>query len=413
MKRIIGCALLAFPAVLLLTSPLAAQAASLVPAGWDPALAGDQVMQRLIRVTAPHVKEALAPVDARTAPPAPLVGAIRWDAWTGGEVTVQVERALGPKKYHWRLPWFAEVFGDGKVRIRGGRQEVMDQEIAFAAEAGLDYWAFVLYPEASSMSEALRLYRNSAARRRLNICVILHNNLKVKEAEWPRERDRVIALLREPGYQTVLGGRPLVFAFQTRNDRVAQLRQAAKAVGIDPYCVLMGWRPASDFKYAAPLGFEAVSAYAYGSDDATFAKLCTRVETDYWQAASVARIPYVPLVTTGWDKQPRKDNPVSWERDHAYHRQKVFPAPATPAEIATHLQHALAFARQQSDLCRANTAIIYAWNEHDEGGWLCPTWSPDGKPNTDRLQAISKVLGKRSRHQPEARPNDRTREAEK
>jgi hypothetical protein len=35
----------------------------------------------------------------------PVVGAIRWDAWTGGGVTKQVERTLGLKKYHDRLPW--------------------------------------------------------------------------------------------------------------------------------------------------------------------------------------------------------------------------------------------------------------------------------------------------------------------
>ena len=34
----------------------------------------------------------------------------------------------------------------------------MDQEIAFAADAGLDYWAFLLYPEASSMSDVAALY---------------------------------------------------------------------------------------------------------------------------------------------------------------------------------------------------------------------------------------------------------------
>ena len=36
----------------------AAQAASLLPPGWDPALAGDQVMERLVAVTAPQVKGA-------------------------------------------------------------------------------------------------------------------------------------------------------------------------------------------------------------------------------------------------------------------------------------------------------------------------------------------------------------------
>ena len=43
-------------ALVALTAP--AFAAPLVPAGWDPALAGDIVMQRLVRVTAPQVKGA-------------------------------------------------------------------------------------------------------------------------------------------------------------------------------------------------------------------------------------------------------------------------------------------------------------------------------------------------------------------
>jgi hypothetical protein len=43
-------------ALVFLTTP--AFAASLVPAGWDPALAGDHVMEKLITVTAPQVKGA-------------------------------------------------------------------------------------------------------------------------------------------------------------------------------------------------------------------------------------------------------------------------------------------------------------------------------------------------------------------
>ena len=38
-----------------------------------------------------------------------VVGAIRWDAWSGGKITGEVERSLGPEKYHTRLPWFSEV----------------------------------------------------------------------------------------------------------------------------------------------------------------------------------------------------------------------------------------------------------------------------------------------------------------
>jgi hypothetical protein len=41
----------------------------------------------------------------------PSVGAIRWDVWSGGDVTRQVEKTLGPLKYQARLLWFAQVNG--------------------------------------------------------------------------------------------------------------------------------------------------------------------------------------------------------------------------------------------------------------------------------------------------------------
>jgi hypothetical protein len=313
-------------------------------------------------------------------------------------VTVQVERTLGPRKYHHRLPWFAEVRDDGTVRIDGGRQEIMDQEIRFAAAAGLDYWAFLLYPESSSMSVALKRYLTSAQRKRIRFCVILHNAFGVSDEQWPAERDRAVGLLKEPGYQTVLGGRPLVYEFGVRfqggfpTERFADFRRAAQQAGLNPYCVFMGWNPASDFPNESAKGFDAVSAYAYGSADATFAELCRGVETHYWQNAATAGVPYVPLVTTGWDKRPRKDNPVSWEQGHSYHQQTVFPSTATPQEISSHLDRALAFVREHGKVCAANAIVIYSWNEHDEGGWLVPTWTPEGSPNTERLDAIGRIL---------------------
>jgi hypothetical protein len=328
----------------------------------------------------------------------PLVGAIRWDAWSGGSVTREVERSLGPKEYHHRLPWFAKVIDDNAVSIDGGRQEVMEHEIAFAADASLDYWAFLLYPESNSMSVGLKQYLSSPNRRRINFCLILHNALGVSDRQWPAERDRAVALLKEPGYQTVLDGRPLVFAFQAyyRGEfpagRFREFLGKARDAGLNPYCVWMGWNPRGDRARALSLGFEAVSAYARDGDQPAFSQLAESVEETFWNAADRARVPCVPLVTTGWDKRPRKDHPVSWEMDQAYHKQDVFPSTATPEEIATHLKRAMAFVDQNPRLCAAGAVIIYAWNEYDEGGWLAPTWTAEGKPNTDRLDAIAKVL---------------------
>jgi hypothetical protein len=340
--------------------------------------------------------------------PRPIVGAIRWDAWTGGEVTAQVERSLGPAEYHSRLPWFAKVEDNGRVRIDGSPQPVMDQEIAFATAAGLDYWAFLLYPESASMSRSLKNYLCSAQRDRINFCLILHNSFTVSEEQWPKERDRAVALLKERGYQTVLGRRPLVYAFWDNfpAQRFAEFQRVAQAAGISPYCVYMGWNPASDFRTASAKGFQAVSAYAYGSAEATFAGLCQAVERHYWQNALTAKVPYIPLVTTGWDKQPRKDNPVSWELNQDYHQQAAFPATATPQEIASHLERSLHFVSTNREVCAANTIIIYAWNEHDEGGWLVPTWTPGGRPNTSRLDAVGRVLKRENKPIPRSTAAD-------
>jgi hypothetical protein len=203
-----------------------------------------------------------------------------------------------------------------------------------------------------------------------------------------------VALLREPGYQTVLDGRPLVYAFDGgafAADRFREFLAAAKEAGLRPYCVLMGWNPTADFKRFSVEGFEAVSAYAKPSDAPQYADLVEAVEQD-WRQAADSQTPYIPLVTTGWDKWPRKDHPVSWEKQQAYHHQTVFPSRAAPAEIAVHLKRALSFVGEHPGICRANSVIIYAWNEYDEGGWIAPTRHADGMADNSRLEAIGTVL---------------------
>src|SRR5580765_7042770 len=104
----------------------------------------------------------------------PSVGAIRWDAWYGERNIVKaVEASLGQPKYHFHLAWFARVLGDDKVSINGDSQTIVEQEITYAAQAGLNYWAFVDYWDATpGMNIALNRYRTAKDKQGIRYCFV-------------------------------------------------------------------------------------------------------------------------------------------------------------------------------------------------------------------------------------------------
>jgi len=88
---------------------------------------------------------------------------------------------------------------------------------------------------------------------------------------------------------------------------------------------------------------------------------------------------------SGWDRRPRVQHPVPWEdwqrAGEGMDRHYIAP---TRAELAAHLRHAIAFGARKAP----RAALIYAWNEHDEGGWLLPTHPFDDT----RLRAVRDAL---------------------
>ena len=124
----------------------------------------------MVLVLLPWLVIASASICAEGPPSRPIVGAIRWDAWHGpaSEVGLTVERTLAPAHWHYRLPFYAKVVGENAVEARGATQAIIDQEIDYAHGAGLDYWAFVVYPEEHALSLGLKLYLSSEKRDRVN-----------------------------------------------------------------------------------------------------------------------------------------------------------------------------------------------------------------------------------------------------
>ena len=100
-------------------------------------------------------------------------------------------------------------------------------------------------------------------------------------------------------------------------------------------------------------------------------------------------MPEVPLVSFGWDPRPRVDNPVPWTKytDSNHYRA------AEPPQLAEHLKEALDWTAAHPAATEANSVLVYAWNENDEGGWLIPTLKPDGQADTARVEAVGRMLG--------------------
>jgi hypothetical protein len=342
-------------------------------------------------------------------PPRPVVGAIRWDAWHGdkGVPGQAVERSLGPKRWHARIPFFGKAVADDQVEIRGYSQEIVDQEIAYARQAGLDYWAFVTYEPDNPMSLALKLYLSSSRKADIRFCLLTSAGNWGTPETHRAKAERFLKLMAEPTYQRVLGNRPLLYVGFVDDGWLNgwggaagarklfdYFRAEAKKAGLgDPYIVVMDFSPPRGKELADALGCDAISSYATQADGrgAPYADLAKHAER-FWDQCKATGKPVVPIAMAGWDRRPRVEHPVPWEKyqQPGVGIEKYYEAP-TPAELAGHLARALAWAKDNPLACPAQAIIVYAWNEHDEGGWLCPTLSE----GTARIEALGKLLAPR------------------
>ncbi len=91
----------------------------------------------------------------------------------------------------------------------------------------------------------------------------------------------------------------------------------------------------------------------------------------------------VPLSTAGRSQVPRIKVSTSWTDNDipgssGGHYGFEYTRKGTPQEIADHLRENIEWVQDNPDCTLLNSVLIYAWNEHDEGGWLCPTAVCDG-----------------------------------
>ncbi len=311
------------------------------------------------------------------------VGAIRWDAWVGdlGRPGLETEESLGPSEFHWKAPFYSVILDDYHILARATTQEIIDDEIKYASEAGIDYFAYLYYTGA--LSTAITLHFTSAIKEDVKFCMIVESG---------RFNSSVASLLanyyfKKSFYKTVnIEGidRPLLYLFQCNTNTasvIASLRAACTASGVnDPYIVAMHTHLCDG------IDFDAVSNYAaFGGGGAPYSTLALNAANN-WNNQKNAGHKVIPLVTSGWDPRSRMRtrNSIPWTDPDT----SAWALPGTAAEIADHLQDGIDWVNNNSTTAEANAILIYAWNEFSEGGWICPT---KGEGDA-RLEAIASVL---------------------
>jgi len=329
-----------------------------------------------------------------------IVGALRWDAWyhpTEDTIRTAVETSLGPSKYEWRLPFFAEKPTDDSAVI-AGTQDDMDAEIAYAVEAGLDYWAFFWYGVGASngMDAGWDYFQASPNKHDINWCLYF-SGITPFHDDVTNHLSSIVDYMQQINYQKTASGRPLVFMYDDAAARtnlaadITALRAAVTGAGLgDPYIIFH--QSTADATVITTYDFDATTTYA-PVVSVTGAKPYSVLDTTArakWAAQATKGVDVVPSFTLGWDRRPRVDNPVPWETpsgslsDYYYFEH--------PHDISVHVDACLAWARSNPARTPQKIIIGYAWNENDEGGWIVPTLKPGGKIDKDRVNALKAVL---------------------
>ena len=161
-------------------------------------------------------------------------------------------------------------------------------------------------------------------------------------------------------------------------------------------------------------GIDGVSWYSVGAYETAepYSSLATRCEETMAKMAGYAlanNVDIIPAFTTGRDTRARIETGVTWvdgdpnateDKDKPYANK--YSLEPTMEELEKHMANVIHYTNSTPN-SRTNMVLSYGWNEHEEGGWLCPTitvdkdgnpiYNEDGtiKANTERLDALKRA----------------------
>ena len=337
------------------------------------------------------------------------IGVINWDASLTKDTYFgfyQI-RSLSQAKYRTWVPFYAELLDSENIDYRWRTVEEYERELRYAIKAGIDYFAFVWYPTEGSLlhtpqspndcshrvhelNYARRLYEQSSLKDQIGMCAVVSAH-----PFTDNDLEELINAFSLPYYEKI-DGRPLLYVYRGyREEMIARIHSLCKTRNIPiPFTVPMSSNP-YDLSAPMPLA-DALSAYAaHNKTDITrYEELCrVAMENDRLRLATGKKI--VPLFSVGWNPAPRMERLTPWTTDKKgeTHYAKVQNAPS-PNEME------LIFGAKEFSYHIKNDVkdrfvghiLTFAWNEFEEGGYICPTYTNDGRVDDSRIHAFAQAV---------------------
>ena len=325
----------------------------------------------------------------------PVIGVINWDASLPSETFFgfHVTKSLSPNRFRNATPYYADIIGDERIDYHYRTQEEDDRELQYAIDAGIDYFAYCWYGSDKSLpgyegklpelNYARSLHMKSRLADKLKLCAII-----VMSHPWlDEDYAELIDAAKEDFYQKI-EGRPAIFLLggYDKNYIKDLRRRFAEKGAADPYITFLdNWVDNSEGDYSLA---DAASSYSgRGEDTAAFADH-VKILINANEERKKYGISLIPHFSTGWDPSPRIVNPVPWGK----YPQKIYAPTPNESELLEGAKELADWIKANKDIATTGHILTFAWNEFEEGGWICPTINGDRTANLSRLNAFKKVV---------------------
>jgi hypothetical protein len=314
----------------------------------------------------------------------PKIGAYYFDGWTGtypSHITPLLKDSFANREPKWG--WITS------------KQEIMDEQINLAADAGLSFFSFDWYYNRNSadqmkpMNNALQLYLNSPNKSKLQFCLLIANigTSHIDINEWQDLTKEWLQLFKQKTYLTV-NKKPLIIFLNLNyllqrfgeadslKNALSVFREEAKANGFDGLSIglCVGLNNKKDIEDAKPFGFDVLTGYH--NRNSGFVRNQTRVpidnlvngEKNAWNTlSSMSSLPYIPVCTLNWDPRP-------WANSSNNFSTAPYYVGFSGSSVYRSVSSLINWVNTNTEkTTKERIALLYAWNEYGEGAWLTPS----------------------------------------